>query len=297
MNRIVLQGMSGANPLGFMASVGLLRVITKHSDAARLGFLADGSYRPFIEGVDERLDTLVAKDASESAGPQPWRLSYGKQEKRGETQVEDLKPPPSIFRTHLEGSVAAWVKGDGEAAAYCASYATSTAVDGKGNTKPTAFHFTAANQQFLGAIEAIRASVDEDWANQALFTGAATRHGGNVRWDPASDRNYALMAENPNSDGTSVNAPLEWLAFRSLPLFPTVPIKARVLTTAVSGRGDDMAFSWPLWNVAASLRTVSTLVRLTAESDAARGVFAVARSAIRRTSQGFGNFGPASIST
>ena len=297
MSRTVLAGMSGANPLGFLASLGLLRIAAKKFDSARLGFLADGGYQPFIEGVEGPLEALVADDAKESAGQQPWRLRYGKKEKRGEKFVEDLKAPPEAFLNFLHDCIGRWVHGDCEAAEYAAAYATSTAVDGKGNTKPTAFHFTAANQQFLGAIETIRASIDLEWSRSALFDGNAARPGGNVRWDPAADRNYALMAENPNTEGTSVNAPLEWLAFRALPMFPTVPFKSRVLTTGVSGRGDDAAFIWPLWSDAASVRTVAGLVRLGPSSTGGRGVFATARAAIRRTSQGFGNFGPASVSS
>ncbi|MBE2251184.1 MAG: hypothetical protein IAE78_16715 [Myxococcus sp.] len=297
MRKVVLTGLTGTNPLHFLASVGLLRIAARVHDRARLAFLDDGSYRPFVEGIDESLAGLVARDATEQAGPQPWRLQYGKVEKRGEKFVEDLKPPPETFRSFLDSALSRWVEtGDSEGAAYAAAYGTSTAVDNKGNTKPTAFHFTAANQQFLGAIEAIRASIDEDWCRAALFEANALRPGGNVRWDPGADRNYALMADDPNTEGTSVNAPLEWLAFRALPLLPCVPIKARVFTTAVSGRGDSAAFSWPLWRAPASLRTVASLLRLPAEADARRGLFAAVRASIRRTSQGFGNFGPGSVS-
>jgi len=135
-----------------------------------------------------------------------------------------------------------------------------------------------------------------------LFVGNASRPGSNLRWDPASERNYALMANNPTTDGTSVDAPLEWLAFRGLPLFPSFPKDAnprpRILTTGVSGRGNEMEFSWALWRVPASLATVKSLLHVDWSKEKARdarGVLAVCTSAIRRTSQGFGNFGPATV--
>lgn len=295
MSRVVMTGLDGTNPLGFLASVGLLRVAAMRFEAARLGFLDDGSYRPFLEGIALPLEDIVADDAAAGAGAQPWRLSYGKVEKRGEKMVEDLKAPPDAFRTFLLAGIDLWLKGNPEAVAFAAAFGTSTAVDGKGNTKPTAFHFTAANQQFLGAMEATRARVDLTWSREALFRRDASRPGGNVRWDPTSERNYALMADDPTSEGTNVNAPLEWLAFRALPFFPTLPDKSRVQTTAVSGRGDDAGFTWPLWSPPASARTVMSLLRLRHGGRSSRGVFAIARSTIRRTSQGFGNFGPASI--
>jgi hypothetical protein len=107
------------------------------------------------------------------------------------------------------------------------------------------------------------------------------------------------MASNPSDDGTRVDAPLEWLGFRGLPLVPSFPGGSRIVTTGVVGRGDDMTFTWPLWSCEASLRTVRSALQVDwsggTRDRAARGVFAICTSAIRRTSQGFGNFGPSSV--
>lgn len=107
------------------------------------------------------------------------------------------------------------------------------------------------------------------------------------------------MPNNPNDDGTRVDAPLEWLAFRGLPLLPSFPRGTRIITTGVVGRGDDMTFTWPLWNVPASRHTIRSLLQLDwtgrVKEHAARGVFAICSSAIRRMSQGFGNFGPSTV--
>ncbi len=224
-----------------------------------------------------------------------------KREKAGTKMVADLKPPPTQFNAFLSVCVDRWIEGDADAAAYAAAFGTSVAVDGKGNTKPTALHFTAANQQFLGAIEAIRSIVSREWAERSLFEGDARRRGPNMRWDPAAERSWALMASNPIDTGTVVDAPLEWLALRGLALLPTFPLGTRVVTTTVAGRGDDMTMTWPLWSVPATLRAVRSALQLSWSNRpterASRGVFAVCVSAIRRTTQGFGNFGPASVLT
>jgi len=285
---------SGANPLGFLAALGLLRLLRSQSDQARLGFLSDGSFHPFVEGFDGDLSALVARDAVLAAGKQVWSLEYKKQEKKGVKVVADLKAPPDAFASFLSACVEHWFRGEGEAVAYAAAFGTSVAVDGKGNTKPTAFHFTAANQQFLGTVEAIRASVTFEWAARSLFEGHAGHPGFNLRWDPAAERNWALMANDPSKDDTRVDAPLEWLAFRGLPLFPSFPRGTRIITTAVSGRGNDMEMTWPLWSVPVSLETVRSVLQMTwsgvSRDRAMRGVFAVCTAAIRRTSQGFGKF-------
>ncbi|MDY0088618.1 MAG: hypothetical protein RBS78_08745, partial [Coriobacteriia bacterium] len=294
-------GVDGSNPLGFLAALGLLRVVP----GARLGFSDDGSSRVLFDGFDKSesdLATLIAADAEAASNESaPWRFTYTKAatKKQGPREVADLKPPPGDFKKFLASCIDAWLTGNDEAAGYAAAYGTDIAVDGKGNTTPTAFHFTAAQQTFLGAVECIRASVTQEWVETSLFKGHGEQPGSNLRWDPGAERNWALMASNPKEDGTRVDAPLEWIAFRGLPLLPSFPRGSRIITTAVFGRGDDMTFTWPLWSPPASLQTVRSLLQLDLTGNArdrtARGIFAVCRSSIRRTSQGFGNFGPPEV--
>lgn len=300
MSRIDLLGVDGSNPLGFFAALGLLRVIP----GARVAFVTDGSFRAVLDSFDKIQSDIVAHVAADAAasGDNPsWRLAYTKAatKKQGSQEVADLKAPPTDFKRFLTRCLDHWMKGDDEAVTYAAAFGTDVAVDGKGNTKPTAFHFTAANQTFLGTVELIRASLTQEWIESSLFKGHGEKPGSNLRWDPGSERNWALMANNPNDGGTRVDAPLEWLAFRGLPLLPCFPRGTRVVTTAVHGRGEDMTFRWPLWSVPASLHTVRSALQIdwtgSALDRGGRGVFAVCSSSIRRTSQGFGNFGPSSV--
>ncbi|MDI3258793.1 MAG: hypothetical protein QJR02_03760 [Sinobacteraceae bacterium] len=300
MTRIQLAGVDGSNPLGFLAALGILRVIR----CARLGFSDDGSYQAFVEGrCQDDLVRLVTADAVAAANKSaPWRFTYTKAatKKQGPKEVADLKPPPDEFKRFLATSIDAWLNGDDEAAAYAAAYATDVAVDGNGNTKPTAFHFTAAQQTFLGAVEEIRASVTQEWVKESLFNGYSERQGSNLRWEPGSERNWALMEGDPSKDKTRVNAPLEWLAFRGLSLLPSFPRGSRILTSGVFGRGDDMRFVWPLWFTPASAQTIRSTLQvnwtgLSIKERRACSVFAICRSTIRRTSQGFGNFSPPEI--
>ena len=336
MTRTVLKGLNGSNPLGFVASIGLLRLLQLHGHQGRLGFMEDGGFHAWID-CDPPIDDIpgiVFKDAEAAAGPQPWRLQYGKQEKNGIRGVADLKAPPGQFRLFLTSAIGEWLKGRPEQSAYASAYGTDVAVDGKGNTKPTALHFTAANQQFLGAVEESRAKITREWVEQSLDDrDGKTRPGSNLRWDPDAERSRALMGVDPTDDGTAVNAPLEWLAFRGLPAFPCVPVGSRIVTCGVTGRRqDELRFHWPLWSCMASYPTVRSLLLLTSgwvereehlrrQIEARRGggqqersldrleselenalqerwrggVFAICTSEIRRTAQGFGNFGPADV--
>jgi len=304
MSRIELAGLDGSNPLGFLASLGLVRV----TPGARLAFCNDGTFQAFLDGFQGTSDDLVNRvtaDATAAADQAAvWRFSYMKPatKKTEAKSVQDLKPPPDDFKRFLNLSLDRWLEGNDEAAAYAAAYATDFAVDGKGNTKPTAFHFTAANQTFLGIVESIRASLTEEWVRTSLFDGHGERPGSNLRWDPNAERNWALMSNNPNDEGTSVNAPLEWLAFRALPLLATFPRGPNTITTTcVFGRSADMAFTWPLWSVPASLSTIRSILLVDWARDRKerkwRSVFAICTSEIRRSNQGFGNFGPSAITT
>jgi hypothetical protein len=301
MSRMILKGITGVSPLGFLASLGLLRLLHNTQTGARLAFLDDGSFHPFLEGVDGELAELVARDAADRSDEESWLLTYDKAEKKGVKKVADLKAPPEVFRAFLIRCVDEWILGKNEGSAYASAFGTSEARDGKGNTKPTAFHFTAANQQFLEIVRTIRSSIDSDWVRTALLEGPADRPGSNLRWDPAAERNWALMAANPIDTGTSVNAPVEWLAFRGLPLLPTFPKGARIVTTGVTGRGDEMAWTWPIWTVPASLPTVCSVLQIDwkeeGQSRSKRGIACLCTAPIRRTAQGFGSFGPAAMIT
>lgn len=195
---IVLKGLVGANPLGFLAAVGLLRLVSRLDGNARLGFTDDGAFHAWVSSRRElEMPDIVADDAAANAGPQPWRLEYEKTEKKGVKVVADLKPPPETFAAFLQLAIEEWAEGAPVRAGYAAAFATDVAVDGKGNTKPTAFHFTAANQQFLGAIEETRRLVSKEWAERACHIPGQARHGTNVRWDPDAERSRALMGQNP----------------------------------------------------------------------------------------------------
>lgn len=308
MTRQVLNGLNGANPLGFLASIGLLRVLDRSMPGTRMGFTENGAFSAWVD-CDSSADIgrLVAEDAAGQAGPQPWRLRYFKAGKNG-PEINDLKPPPGVFRDFMEQAITLWVDGEPGQAEYAAGYGTDVAVDNKGNTKPTALHFTAARQEFLATVEKSRASVTEEWASRALRQLGALKAGNNLRWDPDAERIRALMGENPGDGETFVNSPLEWLAFRALPCFPCVPIGSRAVTTCVSGRRQhELHLNWPLWAIGADLPTVRSLLVCVADwGDAmgatsslkerrARGVIAMCRSEIRRTAMGFGNFGPAFV--
>jgi hypothetical protein len=104
MSRVILSGVNGANPLGFLASVGLLRVASKKFETARLGFLDDGSYQPFIDGVDAPLEELVATDASMS--DTEWNITMADGSHGG-----SLKVSQGDFAHFARAATSSWTRG------------------------------------------------------------------------------------------------------------------------------------------------------------------------------------------
>ena len=76
----ILTGLDGANPLGFLAAVGLLRWVTATGErTARLGWVHRGAYRAVIEGISFGLaDSLALMRALDPPVPvSAIRLSGG----------------------------------------------------------------------------------------------------------------------------------------------------------------------------------------------------------------------------
>ncbi|HYC78839.1 MAG TPA: hypothetical protein VEI02_14535 [Planctomycetota bacterium] len=287
-----------------MAALGLLKIVSASpgGEGAKLGFEPGADHPAWLDCATE-IDppSIVANDARAAGGAQPWKLEYGGGDAGGK-RVADLKPPPAAFRTFLAAAIDRWLEGDGAAAEYAAAYGTDVAKDGKGNTKPTALHFTAGQQQFLATVDQVREMVTEDWSRRALMEPGQARQGANLRWGLDADRNRALLGFNPSDETPPVTAPLDWLAFRALPLFVCVPIGDRIMTACVTGRRqDDFRFTWPLWSTGADLETVRSLLTLPwRDPDRYRppgDVFSVLSSAILRSAQGYGCFAPPTVFT
>ena len=103
MSNIELVGVDGSNPLGFLAALGLLRVVP----GAKLGFSDDGSFRAFIDGLDKSnsdLATLIAADAEAAVNERaPWRFTYTKRVLGSRFSWSQYKKTSTPCRTRFWG--------------------------------------------------------------------------------------------------------------------------------------------------------------------------------------------------
>ncbi len=299
MRPIPLSGLDGSNPLGFLAALGLLRVLDARSSATerpRLSWVDEGRWRPVLHLHDNAADPVeqVIEDLNSWRDAPELGLHYT--DKTGEEEVYDLKAPPGVFRAFACRAREAATPSNRRLADFAAAYATDVAVDGTGSTKPTALHFTSGQQKFVEMVRDIAAGVNAADIRETVTSWNYTSPLPVLRWDVAGERIYALSASDPSKQKAQGVPGANWLAFQALPLFPCFPVGRRVITTGFLGSGNDFRFTWPLWAPPASLAALRSLLampgldRMPPDERKLRGIIAVLRSQVRRANKGYGSF-------
>jgi len=173
---------------------------------------------------------------------------------------------------------------------------------------PFCFISGSGHQFFLDTVRQLMTKVDEKRVRSVLFDQWQYRDKKlSMRWDPSEDRRYALMDRDPTaSDNKSQTVWMaNLLAYRGLVLFPSMPRRGRLATTAWRHvHGNSKFFTWPIWINPAGPETIRSLLLLPGltgekpdyESLRQRGIVAAFRS--RRIKVGSGtnykvNFSPA----
>jgi hypothetical protein len=310
---ISLQGLDGQNPLGFLAALGLLRILDEHAQKAlmtspALGFCATPPFaaRIVFDASFERVKEIVLADAATQVSSNVLRLAY---DEKGElcspeavNATRDLKPSPAAARQFLALAAGA-ERRDGDLAAGMLS---DVVQDNNGVSKPTAFHFTAGQQAFLEMVEALRAGIDDASLDEALIgPWRSTSKLPSLNWDSSVARLYALRASNPSGEKRGSVPAANWLAVHALAFFPVMPERNRgraaLRTTNVGLGWKDVPFTWPLWTEPAGEKVIASLLRLdssrrTQRERLALGISTVFRSRILRSDQGgYGSFTPPDV--
>ncbi len=308
MTAHVLTGLDGRNPLALLAAVGLLRVLDDAAEVRggarpRLSFPSPGDSTPTLESTltFDELVTLVLEDARAQSDNLALQLAYTSEGKlvAPAAGVRDLKPLPVAARAHLQRCAVARPR----VAALAAALFSDVVQDrSKGNTKPTAFHFTAGKQLFLEMVEQLRTGITNADVREALigpWRNSSTLP--SLSWDSSSVRLYALRANDPAGEKRGSVAAANWLGVQALEALPAAPRGDELMTTAVRGGWKDSTFRWSLWQPALSFAAVASLLRVdarrwTAKERTALGISEVLASDISRSDQGgYGAFSPARL--
>ena len=297
MHELILEPLDGANPLGLFAALGVAAAVADAGIGSTLEWRYSGGWRAVLRSACADVDDLVAVlDADRKACLHDRMLALEYDGKR------DLKPPPHRLRELLESLMSDVSPTRRRSIDWASSFMSEGAVANKGDTKPTAFHFTAGQQQFLQMVGELLDGVTPDDLREAVVgPWRYTRPLPVMGWDATTSRDYALRAKNPSIDSKYGVPGADWLGVRGLVFFPTLVRGTRLLTTGCSGGWKDGTFTWPLWTVplsADALRSVFSLnvAAMPRDERLARGVGAVFASRIRRSDQGgYGSFEPAAV--
>lgn len=316
----VLTGLDGANPLGFLAALGVLAAADTAAPGSRLAWKNEGRWRPVLTSSLDRASLLacLVADLRTWDGDPAVALSYekpvkpGAKKKNSEPKVtHDLKPRREKFGEYLRDLIrdgdthlplVAFLHHPRRPLDYASAFGTEVAVDNNENVKPTALHFTAGQQEFLKSVLELIEGVNNADLEEALFgPWQYARELPVLSWDSSVSRDYALRADDPSKSKKTGVPGADWLAFRGLAFVPVAPVGSAIRTAGCSGGWKvGGAFTWPLWNGALSvsavrsIMTFADLVELNAHARRARGIEVVLSSGIRRSDQGgYGSFLPA----
>lgn len=295
---ISLPALRGRNPLGLFAALGALDVATRLLPDRSVTLRWEGSLEPvgILRGPDSLGHLVELCDADRARWASSPVLMWGPNGK----PLDDLKPSPEELRqwTAVIAHEALLTRQRADVDLFCALVAEG-AMAGKGDSKPTALHFTAGNQRLLAMVRDLCAGVDAERITEALV--GPWRYDSPLPvlgWDVRGERIYALRGANPANEKKLGVPGADWLAFLGLRFFPVAARSGKLLTTGCTGRWKTETFTWPLWSVdltsavVGSLLADGNLAQLPVAERRQLGLSEVFRAPIRRRDPGgYGSFG------
>lgn len=258
---ILLNGLDGSNPLGFLAAIGTLRIATEANSSAnwRISWEEQGGHwSPVLLGdialtADGLIELLMPaltemKDAFKFANDLTINCEEFRQVAQAAYNLAELTD------RHYADFIAAFG---------CDSLPISAK---NSRIQDTALRTMsgAGHQHFIGSMRELVESTKSDHLRASLFeVWQYSDPKPSLRWDPLDDRRYALRWKEPSGDPVRTMRGANRLAVEALPLFPTAPGEQHLHTTGFSQRrGEGVLFSWPIWEGALSIEVVRSLLSL-----------------------------------
>lgn len=242
---IRLTGIPAASPIGFMAALGLLRVLGQdHGVPVSLGW-QDGC--ACLEGIDaqELVDVLV-------------RHMEGRHQAREFTWSDSTRGVTAdAYRAACLDAARA---NDLRALGFLAAYGSDAVLDDKGQVRSTRLDMTSGRQSLISDLRKLAAVLESPDAARAafqaaLFGGAYDKDQSSYGLDPATQRSHATEHASPQKSAPLGKRGWVWLFAESLPLHPVLPVGSNRALPA----GYDLGYFWPIWHAQVSLAEASAL--------------------------------------
>ncbi|SER20193.1 hypothetical protein SAMN04488038_12010 [Solimonas aquatica] len=315
--QLLLPGLDASNPLGFFAALGLLQSLSDSGRPGagtrdwRLSWRDVGYWAAVLHGSSDFEDILARLEQQRCSWESELALQLAYNKENGarvptdaEAATFDLKPAPAAFADYLAEVVDFCRPASLRSVRTVAAYGSELVAANKGDLKPTALHFTAGQQTFLGMVRTLQQGVRlEDFreALQGPWKNLSTLP--SLSWNASAPRIYALRASNPSGEKRGSVPGADWLAYLGLRFFPVASRGAELKTACVAGGWKDSNLRWPVWSPALTVNAIRSLLSTRALRSAVAlsalmpaGVMAIYESSILRSDQGgYGSFSPARV--
>jgi len=241
-----LKGLSSATPIGFMAGLGLMRVLVEDlSLDVRLAWKGGHAVLDGIDPADAIKALTTHMDGRAKAPEFQWADTL-------------RRIPPKIYRNACTS-----MGSDKRALGFMAGWGTDSVLR-DGFIHVTRMDMTSGQQKLLRDLRGLAQSVEGKDFESALLGGP---YGQQVSFglDPAAARSHAHEGKAPTKSKPPGKPGLIWLAFESIPLHPVVPVSASRTQTIGWQSPPDLAYVWPTWEVPLTLEEIRLLRALPVE--------------------------------
>ncbi|PJF46703.1 MAG: hypothetical protein CUN48_12435 [Candidatus Thermofonsia Clade 3 bacterium] len=293
---LTLTGPDGANPLGFLCALGILRTLSNawpDSEVKMKWQQIGAPWRPVLrashadlDGRDEvgqkavivnaifeelkRMEKHPAQCCPTSENTSPSRPSLKRMEKHPAQCWNDTHDiPPEKYREYASKARDLFFRAsnaDHRPAEWAAALACDVVTDGE-HVEDTAFRTMSGqgHQHFLKQIRSLQERLEKKHIDEALFGWQYQDEKLNLRFDPSEDRRHALRWKSPDKDPIKTVWGANRLAAEGLPLCPVFPAGTKLKTTGFRGSGkDDTFWTWPIWSGFLSVAVVRSILALPA---------------------------------
>jgi CRISPR-associated endonuclease/helicase Cas3 len=257
---LLLPGLDGANPLGFLAATGLFKVLVEQAELSNLRIAwtpLGGTWVPFLWttnglSIDEaRLLDILAKQLTMSISDHPVSIL----EEQSKVTA-DGRCRRELFQRVADGT-------DRTQMAWIAAFGSDIAPPESINQLQT-----TRRDYFYGNMEAVISRTRQEHLRRAIFQPwdyADALDNQSLHLDPSEDRRHAYQWNKPAGDpdrkfrGGMLGA--NRLALEAISIFPSFPEAGTLRTVGFTGnRSTNTRWTWPIWSVGLSLPVLRSVI-------------------------------------